>query len=173
MCFPKPAETCSSIYKRWQAWKEPEQEEEEQEEGRPLQVVKSRFQFLEGLTESQGQRTHWWTDRWCQIIHVSSFVYLSICLSIHPSIYPSFLSTDLSVCQSIHLCVFPSICLAFYLSRQQSIHHPICPSFSLLLSFKICPFPCLSICLSSCGLSIYLAVYLLTHLGTEAFHPSI
>ena len=87
------------------------------------------------------------------------FVYLSI----HPSIYLSFFSvesTDLSVCQPIHLSVFPSICLPLYLSMQPSIHHPIsvyvsiCLSFSLLLSFEICPFPCLSICLSSCGPSI-------------------
>ena len=95
------------------------------------------------------------------------FVYLSI----HPSIYPSFLPTDLSVCQPIHLSVFPSICLVLYLSMQPSIHHPIsvyvsiCLSFSPLLSFKICPFPCLSICLSSCGLSIYLAVYHATDHG--------
>ena len=52
-------------------------------------------------------------------------VELSICLSIHLSIYPSFLSTDLSVCQPIHLSVLPSICLALYLSMQPSIHHPI------------------------------------------------
>ena len=52
-------------------------------------------------------------------------VELSICLSIHLSIFLSFLSTDLSVCQPIHLSVLPSICLALYLSMQPSIHHPI------------------------------------------------
>ena len=100
-------------------------------------------------------------------------VELSICPSVYPSIhlYPSFLSADLSACQPIHLCVFPSICLALHLSAQPSIHHPIsvyvsiCLSFSPLLFFKICPFPCLSICLSSCGLSIYLAVYHATDHG--------
>ena len=92
-------------------------------------------------------------------------VELSICLSVYPSIHLSFLlSTDLSVCQPIHLPVFPSICLALYPSMQPSIHHPIsvyvsiCLSFSLLLSFEICPIPCLSV---SCCLCIYLAVYII------------
>ena len=104
-----------------------------------------------GCCESRmAERIHSWTERWlvCRLIH------LSIYPSIHPSTYPSFLSTDLCVCQPIHLFVFPSM------SMQPSIHHPIsvyasiCLSFSLLFSFEICPFPCLSICLSSCGLSI-------------------
>jgi len=47
---PKPAAPSTKD----EAWEEPVQEEEE--EGRPIQVVKSRFQFLEGLSEPQGQR---------------------------------------------------------------------------------------------------------------------
>ena len=46
---PKPAAPSTKD----EAWEEPVQEEEE---GRPIQVVKSRFQFLEGLSEPQGQR---------------------------------------------------------------------------------------------------------------------
>ena len=116
-----------------------------------------------GCCESRlAERIHWWTESWleCRIIH------LSIYLSIHPSILVFCLLIYLPVNLSISLSsVFPSICLALYLSMQPSIHHPIsvyvsnCLSFSLLLSFEICPFPCLSICLPSCGLSIYLAPY--------------
>ena len=110
---------------------------------------------------------HWWTERWleCRIFHLS--IYL---LCIYPSIHLSIL---------LFCLPYPS------LSMQPSICHPvyvyvsICLSCSLLLSFEICPFPCLSICLSSCGLCIYLAVYLphpafhSISLSTKAFRPSI
>ena len=55
---PKPAAPSTKDDKRGTEpeQEEEEQEEEEQEEGRPLEVVESRFQLLEGLSESQGQR---------------------------------------------------------------------------------------------------------------------
>jgi hypothetical protein len=91
---------------------------------------------------------------------------VSICLSIHPSIYPSIRlsicpSVRLSIRPSVHLSVCPSILPSVRLSIRPSIDRSIHPSIDLSIHLLIDP----SIQLPT-HLPTYLPTYQPTHLST-------
>ena len=111
--------------------------------------------------------------------------YPSVYLSIHPSIYPCFLSADLSACQPIHLSVF---CLSIHLLSSLSVYAAVHPSSYFCLCVQLSIFLSTSLFRDlSISLSLYLSAVLWSiHLSssiqlsilficisTEAFHPSI
>ena len=109
-------------------------------EWRSLREIEVRIRFINNTTMRGG-------------IDLYPPVCLSVCLSIHQSIY-----------LSIHLSIYLSICLSIHLSIYLSIHLSIHPFVYL----SIHPFVYLSICLSiypSICLSIHLSIYLSIHIS--------